>query len=125
MQEAFRLGGWGMYPTLFVGIVLVIAAGAYASNPRRRLSVVLGLGVLTFLIACLGFVTGAIKTLTSVGGDAFAQSSHIAIGIGESLVNVGFGLVLVVIAGIATIVGMTRATEQRTSGGDLVDPHAG
>jgi hypothetical protein len=126
MQEAFRLGGWGMYPTLFFGSVLVIAAGAYALNPRRRLSVVLALGVLTFLVSCLGFVTGVIKTLTSVEGDVLGATGgmHVAIGIGESLVNVGFGLVLVVLAGIGVVVGMSRNRNASTrSAADLIDPH--
>ena len=38
MQEAFRLGGWGMFPTLFVGVVLVFAAIFVYAAPRLGLT---------------------------------------------------------------------------------------
>lgn len=126
MGEAFRLGGWGMYPTLLIGALLVIAAGRYAHDPaRRRLTVVVATAIVTFLSGCLGFVTGAIRTLTHASGlSASDLGSVIAQGIGESLINIGFALCLVVLAGILTIVGLVRRPAPPAMG-TLVDPLRG
>ena len=69
MGEAFRLGGWGMYPTLFIGVLLVGAAVGYAVRPERlRLKLVgealhnvaLGLGfvVLAGIAGAIGLARG-------------------------------------------------------------------
>lgn len=122
MQEAFRLGGWGMYPTAFVGIVLVISAVNFARHPERGgLPLVRRLGALVMIVASLGFVSGVVKSFTSLG-DAEPAKAHVfaLIGFGESLVNVGFGLFLLVIATAATCVGMFR---DRSASSELTDPH--
>ena len=127
MQEAFRLGGWGMYPTLFVGIVLVVSAGRYAWNARARLSPIVGLGVLTFFVSTLGFVTGLIKTTISAGQqitDPVERGGAIVTGFGESLVNVGFGLCLLVLATIGVVVGLSRGRARKSGASELVDPLA-
>ena len=119
MQEAFRLGGWGMYPTAIVGLVLVTAAVQFARAPERGgLPLVKRLGVLTLLVSTLGFVSGVVRSFTSVG-DAH-EAVYALVGFGESLVNVGFGLFLLVIATSATCIGMFRA---RASSAELADPH--
>lgn len=116
MFEAFRLGGWGMYPTAIAGVILVLTAARYAWTPaRHRMMRVIALGVLTFLSASLGFVTGVIKTMLVADGDP----RLITAGVGESLVNVGFGLVLLVFASIAIVAGTMRT---RSGSGALVDP---
>lgn len=124
MQEAFRLGGWGMYPTLFVGIVLMITAARFAANPGRgRLATIIGLGVLTSLVATLGFVTGVIKTMLSANELAPNAPGHIVIvGIGESLHNIGLGLCELVIASLLVVVGLSRRGDKR-GGAAAVDPH--
>ena len=112
MSAAFHLGGWGMYPTSVMGLVLLGAAGLYARRPERGgLPVVIGFAVMTFLAGSLGFVTGVIKTL------AYAASSPppegpgvvVAAGISESLHNISLALVLLVLASIVTTVGTIRA----------------
>ena len=112
MIEAYRIGGWGMFPTTIFGFVLLLAAVQYARHPeRRRLGVMIGLGVLTFLAGSLGFVTGVIKTLTHAT-DANAQAAVGALtaeGIGESLNNIGLALSLLIIATIAATIGAARA----------------
>jgi hypothetical protein len=123
MQEAFRLGGWGMYPTLFVGIILVISAGRFAWAPvRARLAPIIGLGVLVAFTSTLGFVAGLIHTTTTAGEltDSIERGGAIVQGFGESLVNVGFGLCLLVLATIGVTLGLAR----RGNGGpsELVDP---
>jgi hypothetical protein len=114
-----------MYPTLFVGIVLVISGLRFAASPTRaRLPTIVGLGVLTLLTSCLGFVAGVIKTLLAANElDPNAPGHVVIVGVGESLHNIGLGLCLLVIATIATVVGLSR---RRAAAGDAhaVDPHA-
>jgi hypothetical protein len=124
MQEAFRLGGWGMYPTAFVGILLVAMAMRFAANPARgRLPVVVALSVLTFIVGSLGFVTGAIKTMIAAGDlPSHEVGKIVSIGLGESLHNVALAMCLLVIAGIATVLGLSRR-DARDRSATAVDPH--
>ena len=127
MGEAFRLGGWGMYPTLFVGCILLVAAGRFAMSPRRgRLAPIVGLGVLTTFVSSLGFVMGVIRTFIASGEmtDAAERGGVVVMGVGESLHNIAFGLVLLVLATTATVVGLARRPAAGR-GAELVDPHAG
>ncbi len=123
MFDAFRLGGWGMYPTLVAGLILMMFAFQYARNPDAgRLRVVRFLGVLVALTSCLGFVAGVIKTCTSVTPDLGPDlGMTVVIGVGESLVNIGAGLVWLV---MATIVATFGAARGRANGAELTDPHA-
>lgn len=114
MQEAFRLGGWGMYPTTFIGLVLLVAAIQYARHPdRRRLAVARNLNVLTLLSGSLGVTAGMIKTCLHVPSD---QLHLVVIGFGESLNNIALALCLVAIARIITTLGAARDPSE------LVDP---
>lgn len=120
MSEAFRLGGWGMYPTLIAGLVLVITGWRFAFTPERpRLQLVKWLYALTALAGTLGFVTGAIKTFLAAGqlppGDAVATAM---IGIGESANNLGLALSTMVLATIGVAIGHRKPA----TGGSLVDP---
>lgn len=122
MLDAFRLGGWGMYPTLVAGILLMFSAVQYARHPERaRMRVVRLLGVLVMLTSTLGFVTGVMKTCTSVTPDLGPDLGMIVvIGVGESLVNIGAGLVWLVMATIVATFGAARA---RANAAELTDPH--
>lgn len=113
MSEAYRLGGWGMYPTTIIGLLLLLAAVLYAIHPdRRRIPVVLSLGVMTFLSGSLGFVTGVIKTLLVASSDdpPGPVGTIAAAGIGESLNNVGLALAILVLACIVTTIGLLRSS---------------
>jgi hypothetical protein len=114
-----------MYPTLFVGFILVFAAGRFAMHPARgRLAPIVGLGVLTFLASCLGFVAGLIKTMSAAGDiELFKNGNVIVVGIGESMHNIGLGLSMLVLATIGVVVGLARRPVMRSRGGsELVDP---
>ena len=126
MINAFHQGGWGMYPTTITGLFLVIAAVQYARRPdSRRSGIVRTLSALTFLVSCLGFVTGVIKSFAAapmLGPDDLG--TVVVAGIGESLNNIGLGLALLIVASIITAVGRHRATSHDASCADLTDPHA-
>jgi hypothetical protein len=126
MGEAFRLGGWGMYPTLFIGFLLVGAAARYAWQPERhRLTLVIWMQVLTMLVGMLGFVSGMIKAATSAG-DTSRPNDALIQGFGEALHNVGLGLGFVVLAGVVGAIGLARRRRGpgAGSGASLVDPFA-
>lgn len=122
MGEAFRLGGWGMYPTVVVGLVLVGLAFAHAWSPTaRRAAVVKSLSMLTFLVSTLGFVTGVIKSFCTASDLDGELGKIIVTGVGESLNNLGLGLVLLVIAWTAHTVGAARMGT-KSAGADLISP---
>ena len=118
MMDQFREGGWGMFPTMVFGVLMLGIAVKYAVTPDRRFMPLLtGLGVLTMASGGLGFVTGLITTCHAIGGGRFGdgQDGRITlVGFGESLSNIAFALVFVVLAAIAAswgayrLAGMTR-----------------
>ena len=77
------------------------------------------------MIVDVGFVTGVIKTFIASGQltDPTERGGIVIIGIGESLHNVGLGLVLLVLATIGVVVGLSRRPG-KASGSELVDPLA-
>jgi hypothetical protein len=115
---SFHQGGWGMYPTAIVGLIVVAAAVMFARNPdARRAQLVRHLSMLTFLVGSLGTVTGVIKSLTSL--EDTTPINYALIGVGESLNCVGLALVCMVLAGTIAAIGRTRSAKA-----DLADPHA-
>jgi hypothetical protein len=125
MGEAFRLGGWGMYPTLFVGLVLLVAAGRFAFSPAKaRLAPIFGLGFLVMLTSTLGFVTGIINTTVHAGNvtDPNERGGMIIVGFGESLHNVGLGLCMLVLATFGVVFGLARGKANGARASELVDP---
>jgi len=115
-----------MYPTALVGLVLVFGAIQYARDPDRgRLQIVRCLSVLALLTSCLGFVSGVIRSfIAGAGVDAKDLGNVVIAGVGESLTNVGLGLVVLVMAWILVTIGAYRAGSARASREDLADPHA-
>ena len=124
MSEAFRLGGWGMYPTLFIGVLLVAAAARFARHPERHnLTLVIWMQVLTMLVGTFGFVSGMIKA-AMLAGETPAPNDTMIQGFGEALHNIGLALGLVVLAGVAGAIGLARRKRGAGSSGSLVDPFA-
>jgi hypothetical protein len=113
--ELFRDGGWGMYPTLVCGLVLLGAALKYALHPERRfVPLLIALNLLTLSAGALGFVSGVITTARHLDRVGETRSALVAfLGIGESLNNVGCALMFVVAGAIAVTLGAWKIAFQR------------
>src|SRR5258708_21611835 len=106
MLEAFRHGGWGMYPTLVFGMLMIGASLAYALRPQRRfIPLQVSMGIMTLVTGSLGFVTGLIKSLGAIHQVPEGQRFIWLIGLGESLNNVALVLTLLVLAALLIAVG--------------------
>jgi hypothetical protein len=117
--ERFRDGGWGMYPTLVLGILLLGVAVKYASSPDSRyLPLLVALNVATLASGALGFVTGVIVTANAISSAGMTEPTNISfVGVGEALNNVAFALLLVMVATMAATVGawkLSRAAVAQT-----------
>ena len=110
MYEAFRNGGWPMFPILVLGILQIIAAGRYAVQPdARQLTVVRSLSQVTFTFGVLGTVLGMIHCLGSMDQVPVELIGKITLlGLGESLSNIALALVLCVFSGLVTTIGGLR-----------------
>ena len=109
MMEHFREGGWGMFPTLVFGLLMLAVAVRYATRPERRyVPLLLGTGVVTLSSGALGFVTGLITTFRYIGQVGPDRRYLAIIGIGESLENVAFALIFAVLASLIASVGAWR-----------------
>ena len=109
MREAFHLGGFGMYPTLVFGLLLLAASFRYAVKPERRfVPLLMSLGLVTLMSGCLGFSLGLMKSFGAMG-EVVSESKWIwMIGASEALNNVALALILALIGGIAASVGALR-----------------
>ena len=120
MGDAFHQGGWGMYPTAIIVVVLVAASLRFAMRPDvRREPLLRQLSLLSFVIGALGTVTGCIKTFTSL--EDTTPINYAVIGLGEALNCVAFGICGVVLGGIFIAVGRARLASKPAA--DLHDPH--
>lgn len=109
MVEAFKMGGWGMYPTLVFGLLMLAASVRYAISPERRfVPLQISLGVLTLMAGTLGFVTGMIKSFGAIGEVPPDQRWIWLLGAGEALNCVGLALVLSILAALAASAGAFR-----------------
>jgi hypothetical protein len=108
---AFREGGWGMWPTLIFGTLALAIAVRHAIRPRRELlPLIVGLGIATVFSGVLGLSVGVMTTIRYIRGVPEADRGLIAmIGVGESLNNIAFALILAVLISLFGTVGAWRA----------------
>jgi hypothetical protein len=111
MSEFFTAGGFGMYPTLLFGFLLVACSILFMLRPEPRyLAPLVGLGASTSAAGLLGFCTGVMNTLRYLKEvPAEERFLVVAFGCEESLHCVVLGLILLVIAGIFVSIGSVRA----------------
>jgi hypothetical protein len=113
MFEAWKMGGFGMFPTAIFGVLLVASAIRYALSPERRyVPLQLSLGVMTLSAGGLGFVTGMIKSALAIEGAGAERRWVWILGMGESLANVALALALVTLAALAASVGALRIARE-------------
>jgi len=111
MSEFISAGGFGMFPTLLFGFLLVVSSIVFLFRPEPRyLAAIVGLGVTTGAAGLLGFCTGVMNTLRyAVTIPAEEQLKVVMMGCKESLHGVVLGLVLLVVAGLFASIGAVRA----------------
>jgi hypothetical protein len=118
--QHFRDGGWGMIPTMVLGILTLSVAVRYAmARSRRLLPLLMSLGVLTVATGGLGFVSRLITTCGAVEQGPFAAGQDVRvmiIGFGEALNDVAFALVFVVLAAACASCGALRHPRQGKPG---------
>jgi hypothetical protein len=99
----FEAGGWGMYPTLVFGFLLLAASGLHAlrRDPRYQRAA-LALGIVTAASGLLGTSTG-FATTVHYAADKVAREEQLmtlAKGFEESIHNLVLALIIVVFAGL-------------------------
>jgi hypothetical protein len=114
-MNIFQLGGFGMWPTLALGMVTILAALRYAFTPAKRLlPLLVALQVTTLLFGALGFVTGVLKSCLAISGVPADQRFIVVLGVGESLHNLALAFALMAIAALTATVGAFRVARGAT-----------
>jgi hypothetical protein len=117
--NAFKIGGWGMWPTLICGILVIWAVIRYAINPEKRfLPLIISLELITFISGCLGFFTGVVASLSFIEGVAADKRYMVLIGIAESLYNLVFALVFNMLSVLIFAIGAWRYAKKNEINSD-------
>jgi hypothetical protein len=100
----FTAGGWGMYPTMVFGFLLLATTVLHALRPEPRFQRLTGtLGIITFASGLLGSIVGICNSahyLDQVPPQD--QLKTFAMGCEESLHNLVLALIIIVLAGLVT-----------------------
>lgn len=110
MKQAFIDGGWGMFPVLVFGLVLIAVAIVHAlSSSGRGRGTVFSMAFVTFAAGTLGLMSGIIHTVKAGQGLATDALAPLLVeGFGESLNDLAFATALLVLAGLITAGGELR-----------------
>ena len=115
MNEFVREAGFAIWPVLFFGGICLLNAGLHAFRPRReRLALVIGSGVGTLLIACLGTVVGLQKSVAPLADVAAETRWIFLLGLREALDNLVAAFAIVAIATALATLGSYRRARART-----------
>lgn len=110
-------GGFGMYPTVFWGFLLLLYGGFYVLRPQQRfLRAVVFLAFMTLASGMLGTAIGvmtAFRYAATVAPELAARSACYGSAMALHVAVLAFCLVL--LGGIATGVGLRRHALQSTS----------
>ncbi len=106
----FAAGGWGMYPTMLFGFLLLATTVLHALRPEPRFGrLVNALGVITIASGLLGTTVGICRSAHYIGQVPPAdQLKILAMGCEESLHNLVLALIIIVLAGLITAVSAVR-----------------
>lgn len=111
MGTFFEEGGWGMYPTLLFGLVLLAFAVSTVFRPTKFWPVTAVMAGITLCAGLLGACMGIINTMKAVQHVRLEDVAVIAGGgIGESTNNMVLSLVLVISAGLISALAALRAS---------------
>jgi hypothetical protein len=109
MTEFIREGGWPMFPVLVCGALSLATAVRYAVAPRRELlALVIGLGVTTVILGCLGAALGVQQSARYIGTVEESKRWIFLIGLKESLNDLVAALVFAVLDGLIATAGAYR-----------------
>jgi hypothetical protein len=98
----FAAGGWGMYPTMLFGFLLLATTVLHALRPEPRFQRLIGwLGIATFGAGLLGTAVGICNSAHYLGQVPPAdQLKTFALGCEESLHNLVLALIIVVLTAL-------------------------
>jgi hypothetical protein len=98
----FAAGGWGMYPTMMFGFLLLATTVLHALRPEPRFQRLIGwLGIATFGAGLLGTATGICNTAHYLDQVPPAdQLKILAMGCEESLHNLVLALIIIVLTAV-------------------------
>jgi hypothetical protein len=106
----FTAGGWGMYPTMLFGFLLLATTVLHALRPEPRFGrLVNAHGVITVASGLLGTTVGICNSAHYIGQVPPADQLRVlAAGCQESLHNLVLALIIIVLAGLVTAVSAIR-----------------
>jgi hypothetical protein len=108
----FLQGGFGMYPVLVTGVMLVVVATRYALDAEPiRLKFILALSAVLGSLLLFWTVVDVISTLTDLAADPaeIARKASFALGLTKLLNQWALGMFLLVLSSIAVAVGIYRS----------------
>ncbi len=109
MIDFVRRAGWAIWPVFIFGGVCLATAALHAYRPRReRLALVVGSGIGTLLIACLGTVVGLQKSVEHLGEVAAESRWIFLLGLHEALNNMVAAFLIVAVATCLATAGSYR-----------------
>lgn len=123
MIDAFRNGGFPMWFILVTGVALLATTWRYMQGQdKRSRALSQGLSQVTLLLGVLGTVLGLIATLMGVAPILPEKAYLCLIGTGESLNNLAFALIFMVLAAVGRTIGDARAANggQAAMGGGVL-----
>lgn len=112
MASFYAAGGWPMHFVSVFGFLMLAASVLYALRPKPRFQrLVVTLGVVTFGWGLLGTAIGiSLSTRYIQEVPEPRQLQILSLGIEESLHDVVLALILIIVAGIITAVGILRSS---------------
>ena len=117
MLDFFAEGGWGMYPVLGLGVVMLVGAGRYAADlSPARLRFVVGVGLTLLITMTHASLTGAAMVMWFLESRERVPDAEFArvlvTGLKECSRPWAMGGAFFSLSGILVCVGLHRATQR-------------